>query len=1112
MRLRSLTAALVCASALTLLQGQSTGTATIVGNITDSTGALVPNAKVTARNIDTSFLYESVTTPEGAYYLPNLRSGTYELRVEASGFKSVVRSGIILRVSESPRIDIQLEVGNVTESIKVDARPPLLETETAGTGQVLDGEIVEKLPVMQKFVHRVLLYMPGMTNINGQHAVGQRQRAIGYTLDGVGGKEPAVGQVGDFQRTMIASLDSIQEFKMWTTGSPAEFGHSAGGQLSVVFKGGGNQFHGAVEDRYTNGKLIHRAYLEQLPRTGAFTYHEWGATASGPIVKNKTFWFAGFQQHYEKVSETVIVTVPSPEMYAGNFSFGGRGLPIYNPFTTTQSGTTWTRQPFANNQIPASMFDKVANNVIALKPWLPQSDPGTIQATGPVNNLTYNAGGAYDFQRYDAKVDHQFSINHKLFGRYSQVRHRSAERPTREVSDILYSSVYVRPLDQRNVVISDTYTFSPTMINEARLGFNRRAGTASPISYQQDWAGKLGIPGVSPETFPDFQNPGGARLYNMGPGGFSREIAEDFTFQENLTKVLGRHTLKFGYELMRTRYNSLSSTLPSGQYRMAGTELPFVNNTGNPFASFLLGTVGQGIFQQAKATWLPRWWSHAWYAQSTWRPKRNMTVELGVRWSYESPFSTKYGQQSQFDPNATDPLSGRRGAIVHGKGLLAKRDLNNFQPRIGLAWNLHPRVVFRSSVGTYSVDLFTNSAGQNFEEYIATANVQSVPGDPRHAFLLSQGPGSISFPAAADGSVPFQGTNYGGRNISWYDPNMRLPYVAMWSAGFQVQLTGSWLMDAQYQGSSGVGLLNNWDMNAVPLDISTNPATLLQVFSASQNYKPYTQFGQIQHYANYGHNSHHSGTLRFERRYAQGMTLNAFYQLGKTLNDGDDDGGRSGITFYNRNLEKARASYDIRHRFVSVFTYELPVGKGRKFMNGGGIKNYFFGNWDFAWTQTFQSGPPVNITAAGGPRYLPGQVRPTALLPAEQMYANRSSYEVGNRFPLAAQNTYFNNTAFGYAPEFSAAGMIGRNIIESPGLQWTQLSLSKTIPIKERFRFSIRWDLNNPTKQPQLADPGATYNINSLAQFGRFNGIGRGSFSDIGTARMHHIVVGRFEW
>jgi len=1101
---------LFCALASNVLHAQTTGTATIVGTISDSSGAVVPGAKVTARNLDTSFLHESITTADGSYYLPNLRSGPYEVQVEASGFKSVVRSGIILRINESPRINMQLEVGNVTESIKVAATPPLLETETAGTGQVLDGELVEKLPVMQKFVHRVLLYMPGMTNINGQHAVGQRQRSIGYSMDGVGGKEPAVGQVGDFRRTMIASLDSIQEFKMWTTGAPAEFGHNSGGQLSMVFKGGGNQFHGSLEDRYTNGKLIHRAYLEQLPRTGTFTYHEWGATASGPIIKNKTFWFGGFQQHYEKVSETVVVTVPSPEMYAGNFSFGGRGLPVYNPFTTRQNGTTWVRDPFPGNQIPASMINTVSKNVIALKPWLDQSDPGTIQPTGPVNNLTYNAGGAYDFQRYDAKVDHQFSINHKIFGRYSQVRHRNQDRPVRTLTELVYGNVYVRPLDQRNIVISDSYTFNPTTINEMRLGFNRRVETAVPESYNQDWASKLGIPGVSPETFPAFQNSGGGLFYGLGPGGRSRDVAEDFTFQENFTKVAGRHTFKLGYEVIRTRYNSLTQTLPSGQYRMAGTELPFTPNTGNAFASFLLGTVGQGVFQQNQATWLPRWWSHAFYGQTTWRPRRNLTLELGLRWSYESPFSTKYGQQSQFDPNTTDPLTGRRGAIVHGKGLLANRDLNNFQPRVGLAWNLHPRVVFRSSIGTYAVDLYTNGIGQNFEEYIATANVQSPPGDPRHAFLLTQGPGNINFNTVADGSVPFQGSNFGGRGASWFDPNMRLPYVAMWSGGFQVQLSGSWLLDAQYQGSSGVGLLNNWDMNVVPLNISSDLATLTNVFAAVQNYKPYPHFGSIQHFANYGHNSHHSGTLRFERRYAQGMTLNAFYQLGKTINNGDDDGGMSGITFYNRSLEKARASYDIRHRFVGVFTYELPFGKGRRFMNSGGAKDYILGNWGMAWTQTFQSGPPVNITAAGGPRYLPGQIRPVALAPAEQMVVD--NYSVGNRFPLASQNQYYNQSAFGYAPQFTAAGMIGRNIVESPGMQWTQLSLSKSFPIKERFRFSVRWDVNNPTKQPQLADAGSSYNVNSLAQFGRFNGIGRGSFSDIGTARMHHIIVGRVEW
>jgi hypothetical protein len=424
---------------------------------------------------------------------------------------------------------------------------------------------------------------------------------------------------------------------------------------------------------------------------------------------------------------------------------------------------------------------------------------------------------------------------------------------------------------------------------------------------------------------------------------------------------------------------------------------------------------------------------------------------------------------------------------------------------------MSPKTVLRTSLGLYTVDLMTNSAGQNFEEYVATANVQANPGDPSHAFVLSKGPGTINFPAASDGSVPFQGTNYGGRNASYFDPNMRLPYVAMWSTGIQHQLTKTWVLELLYQGSSGVGLLNNWDINVVPLNVSTDPAVLNQIFNATQNYKPYKQFGQIQQYSNYGHNSHHSGMVRAERRYSQGLTLNAFYQYGKTLNDGDDDGGRSGITFYNRQLEKARASYDIRHRFVAVMTYELPFGKGRKWMTSGGFKDYILGGWDFAGTQTLQSGPPFTVTAAGSPnRYLPGQVRPNAVKSAEQMVVD--NYSIGaNRFPLAAQNSYLNVDAFAYPNAFTA-GTMGRNILESPGLNWTQLSISKTFVVKEHYRFSIRLDCNNPTKQPQLADPGGSYNLQSLAAFGRFNGIGRGSFSDIGTARMHHVVVGRFEF
>src|SRR5947199_2691820 len=334
-----------------LFAQSSTGTATMTGAVTDSTGSVVPQAKVTVTNKGAGFVFNSITTSEGTWYIPNLNPGTYQLRIEAPGFKSYVQDDIILRTAEQPRIDVRLEVGNVTESVMVTGTAPLLETETATSGQVLEGQTIVKMPVLQKAFYRIYLYMPGMNVISAtagseQHAVGQRQRALGYTIDGVSAKEPVLGNPNNFDTVMTSTLDMIQEFKLYTTGLPAEFGHSSGGQLPGVMKSGTNQFHDSAEDRYLNGKLVHRQYFEQLRRCQAsvfsntiipcnpFTYHEMGATAGGPVRipglyngKDKTFFFGGFQRHHEKVTETFIGNVPSPEMDNGDFNFAGRGFP-----------------------------------------------------------------------------------------------------------------------------------------------------------------------------------------------------------------------------------------------------------------------------------------------------------------------------------------------------------------------------------------------------------------------------------------------------------------------------------------------------------------------------------------------------------------------------------------------------------------------------------------------------------------------------------------------------------------------------------------------------------------------------------------------------------------
>jgi hypothetical protein len=1100
---------------------QTTGTATIVGNITDSSGAVIAGARVKVVNTNTSFLSETVSSPEGSYYVPNLIPGDYQITVEVSGFKTQVRDGMTLRINETPRIDVRMEVGNITDSVKVTAATPLLETETSVIGQVMDGDAVVKIPVMQKGLKRMTLYMPGLNVINGLHGVGQRERSLGIILDGVSGKEPVRGAVNDDQKIMTGTLDMIQEFKMYTTGLPAEFGHAGGGVMSAVYKSGTNAFHGSAEDRYLNGKLVHRQYFDQLKRCDVglpcnpWSYHEMSATAGGPIRipkiyngKDKTFWFFGFQRHQEHVSETAITNVPTVAMYNGDFTLGGRGYPIYDPATTRQDATgKWIRDPFVGNQIPVNRFDPVSTKLLSYKPWPQSNQPGVITPVGPTQNLVLPTKGEYFFNRFDTKVDHQFNVKNRIFARVSRQSNRAPGRYSTDVSWDIYDPVFVQPNDFTNVVISDTHTFSPTVINEFRVAHNRRRETKDPPTYGQGWAARLGIPNVSDATFPNI-----ITGFRGGEGGKFQNVAEDYTLQENLTKVAGRHTIKVGYETVRTRYNSLTEALPSGTYNMGGTELPFTPNTGNTFANFLLGNVASAQFTRNQATWLPRWWGHAIYVQDDFRPFKNVVLNLGLRWSYESPFSTKYGQQSQFDPNAIDPASGLKGAIVHQAGGLYEKDLNNFQPRIGVAWNFRQNLVFRGGFGIISTDLMTNEINQNFEEYVATANVQAPTGDPRTVFKLSQGPPTINFIAASNGSVPYVGTNYASRNATWFDPHMRNPYVMSWSGGFQWQFKRTWLMDAQYQGSAGVKLMNAWNINVQPISyFPSDTATLDKIRTNFQSYKPYPQFGNVNLVSNFGHNTYHSATLRFEKRYSGGMNMTSFYTWSKTLDNADDDGNVSGISYYNRSLDKGRANYDVHHRWVSNITYELPVGKGRKWMNKGGLANTLLGGWEIVMIQTFQSGQPFTVTFAGSPdNYLPGVGnRPNQILPDGQVKLDH--VDIGpNRFPFSAQTRYLNIKGFAYPASYTV-GSLGRNTLQAPGVIWPQTSVQKTWSIRDRMRFTLRGDFNNVYKYHNFNAPNSVFNKTDPSGFGTFTGT-RGSFSDIGTGRWHAILVFRLEW
>ncbi|MBI1791253.1 MAG: TonB-dependent receptor [Acidobacteria bacterium] len=1073
-------------------------TGNIVGRLTDASGALVADVEVTALNPATGVTSRATSDDQGMYRLLYLAPASYNLTYRKAGFSTLQRTEIMLRSNDTLSLDVQLAVGNIVERVEVTAATPLLETATSTTGTVLAGVQMNALPIMQRYAWMAMYLMPGVTSMNGFHIAGQRDRGLGYNMDGIPGTEPIRGGVAT-NRIMSTTQNAIEEVKMVTTVLPAENGHSAGGMLSATYKSGTNQLHFEAEDRYINNPLLHRAYFNLERPTAPFSYHELAALVSGPVNlpklydgRNKTFFLYGWSRHHEKYNQQVFADVPTPDMLNGDFSFGGRGYPIYDPASTVQDASgSWARTAFPGNLVPKSRFDPVANKFLGLGPWNAPNNlggGGILTATGPQTNFGSQSIYRSYRTRYDVKLDHNFSQKNRLFGRFSHVRNRAFGTNIAVKWRLLDGTSVLQPSDQINAVVSDTHMFSPTMINEIRLGANHRKESRAAFGLNENWAQQLGIPGVSPETFPSFFNSGGSPFYGASmPGATWYDVTENYMLQDNLTIIRGRHNLKGGYEAIRTRGNSRAASLPSGVYRFGGTDFPFRPATGNDFAAFLLGSVVRADFNIPLANWLPRWWGHSFYFQDDWSVTPKLTLNLGLRWYYESPFSTKYGQQSQFDPSATDPITGRKGAIVHGAGLLGKRDLNNFQPRLGLAYKLNDKMVFRGGFGVTTVDLFTAGLSQNFEEYFTSLTLSRPSGDPRTAFLVSQGPGPIQYNILRDGTSPFVGSNYANRSATWYDPNLRNPYTMNWNATYQYQFAQTWLMEMSYQGSAGVGLLNAWNINALRPDISGDRAVLDRIFQDPQSYRPYTQFGGINHFSNYGHSTFHSGTLKVEKRFSRGLTMTSFYTRSKAIDDTDADGGAGGVTFFNRALEKGRAGYDLANRFVTYATYELPVGKGRKWMSGGGFKDYLLGGWNLSWIQTFQTGTPVTFSIAGSPnRYVPGlTIRPNALAPADRIAI--PNWQIGDRFNNNLKNPMWDIQAFGN-PDAYTIGTLGRNIIEGPALNWSQGSLAKNVKVKERYNLDIRFDINNIFKQPNFSNPSSSVNLLSPGLFGKPTG------------------------
>ncbi len=1099
------------------VSAQDLRTATLVGNISDASAAAVGGAHVVVTNIDTNIVTRSRSNAEGAYYVPFLIPGRYRFEVEAAGFKRFQQSGLVLNAGETPRINVELVVGAVSDEIKVTAEASLLATDNAVVGGITNAKEIHDTPIPQSKPQHFMYYQMGAqaNNDGSYHVLGQPEQQMSYTIDGVTAKQAMGKALGDTNTLITPPVDSLQEAQIFTTGIPAEIGHAAGGAYNLTTKSGTNELHFSAEERYINKAWLHRQIFNQFATNTPFEYHNFNATISGPIVlpklyngRNKTFFFLGYRLDYDHETNFATVSVPTKEELGGDFSFGGLGLPIYDPKSITcaaascANGTGYTATPFAGKIVPANRIDPVTQKFFSLNPYNLPNLPSTFTNTGPVNNFYSGNKFISDRQGYLGKIDQQLGDKQKFFVRYIWNKFRVIGSR----NNVLFNWTAIdntslgfglpEPIDERNIALSHIYTISPTLINEVRLGYQRRNDIITPVTANQGWAATLGIPGVGPQTFPGLVSGGGSSFtWTANPGGGSRTLNEGINISDNMTKVMGLHTVKWGYQGLLQRENDIAASQPSGVFNFTtgGSGLPLTPNTGNSFASLELGAVSSASFTKLLQNYLPRWWMHQFYVQDDWRVRRDLTVSIGVRFSYETPASTQYGQKSQFSPTTVDPLTGQMGAIIHPTGGLYSAG-KHFTPRIGFAWNARPKWVLRGSFGMFTQDI-VQQIGQ--DEYTAQAVVQQASGNPNPAFYLSQGPGPVVYNQNnTTNTAQFVGTNYSQRNITFIDPALRNPYSMTWSLGLQYEFKPNYLAEVVYQGAAGVGLINTGgiNVNVLPASIynSTDLNQLNTVFANTQSYLKYPQFGSINEFSNFGHSSYNSGIARVQHRFSHGFSANSMFTYSKAL----AGSAASGWESYSWRLTKSVASFDQKFQFVNQANFDLPFGKGKRFLDKGGVMDQILGGWTILTIQSVRSGLPVNFGLAGSPnRYLPGQGNAPSVNPGVEI--NVPNYSIGpNMWPQQSQNPFYNINAF-YNPASFTPGNAGNGIARTGWLWWPQYSITKTWSLKEKYKLTARMDANNLFPQARfLNTANNTVNFSSPTLFGKFPATTGYSFSN----------------
>ena len=583
---------------------------------------------------------------------------------------------------------------------------------------------------------------------------------------------------------------------------------------------------------------------------------------------------------------------------------------------------------------------------------------------------------------------------------------------------------------------------------------------------------------------------------------------------------MGKHAFKMGYDLLRHRNNSYTLSNGAGSFSFAGTNGLSANgsgisNTGGPsLAAFLVGSVSSYTVTTNLLSNLPRDWAHSLYFQDDWKVTPTLTANLGVRYLLESTPNNKHGQQSRFDPSGADnTVAGATGVIVHPTGSMYKRDWNNFQPRVGLAWHLAKSIVIRTGFALNTVD--TRAASPPTDEFGSISSTQNqASGNYFPKFQISQGPAvPLVWPGIrADGSIPFSGSNYSSRNTTWVNPDRVNPYTMNWNFGIQYSLSNNYLLEASYTGDRGLKGTESWAMNAVSYDyawnlLQTSPSTFSAMEGNSQAYKPYTNFGGITYQGQGSTSMYHAGTIKIEKRYSYGLSFMSYYTYSKNITTS------SGSPFISRAMDRGRSGTDRTHQFNGSMNYEIPVGKGRHFMNRGGIWNMVFGGYDMVWTYSIGSGMPLTFSTSQSPnKYMPGNVavrsnsRPNSTGQAAGLRDGWQDLGL-DRWTAANQNKMIDSMSYFTYPLAYTQGNVGRSTMDSYRFIAANFSASKEVKIKERLTVQFRYDFQNPFKWYTWDAPNTAVNFVNPNSFGTVLTEGAGCAACLGGMPIQNLTL-----